>query len=207
MDAYYYEVVLGLADSPEDNRAKALEAARRAVELDQEDAAAHCAMGKARIVRREHAQAIPDLQLAVELNPSLAWAHYGLGAAAAFTGDPEQAIAHLETAIRLSPRDQHMGSFMVRLAEAYLLQHDYPRAIEWARKALQQQGFQWSRYAALLAALGHLGRGEEAERVLGECLDQRPDFSISMVRGGHLYTAAAALDHYLEGLRKAGVAE
>jgi hypothetical protein len=28
-----------------------------------------------------------------------------------------------------------------------------------------------------------------------------------MVRDGHLYTDAAALDHYLEGLRQAGVPE
>ena len=100
-----------------------------------------------------------------------------------------------------------MGSFMVRLAEAYLLKREYRQAIDWARKALQQQGFQWSRYAALVAALGHLGERDEAERVLGECLERRPDFSISMVRDGHLYTDAAALEHYLEGLRMAGVAE
>lgn len=207
VDAYYYEVVLGLADSAAENRNKALQFARRAVELDPDDAAAHCAMGKARIVRREHALAIPDLRLAIDLNPSLAWAHYGLGAATVFSGDADQAITHLEGAIRLSPRDQHMGSFMVRLAEAHLLKQDYQRAVEWARKALQQQGFQWSRYAVLLAGLGFLGEQEQARRVLSECLDQRPDFSVSMVRDGHLYTDAAALNHYLEGLRKAGVAE
>ena len=60
VDAYYYEVVLGLADSVAENRDKALQVARRAVELDPDDAAAHCAMGKARIVRREHALAVPQ---------------------------------------------------------------------------------------------------------------------------------------------------
>jgi len=207
VDAYYYEVVLGLADSATENRNKALQFARRAVELDPDDAAAHCAMGKARVVRREHTLAIPDLRLAIDLNPSLAWAHYGLGAAAVFSGDANQAITHLEVAIRLSPRDQHMGSFMVRLAEAYLLKRDYQLAVDWAQKALQQQGFQWSRYAALLAGLGFLGEQEQAERVLAECLDQRLDFSISMVRDGHLYTDSSAMNHYLEGLRKAGVSE
>ncbi len=207
VDAYYYEIVLGLADSAADNRDKALQLARRAVELDPDDAAAHCAMGKARIARREHALAVPELQLAIDLNPNLAWAHYGLGAAAVFSGHGDPAIAHLERAIRLSPRDQHMGSFMVRLAEAYLAKRDYEGAVEWARKALQQQGFQWSRYAALLAGLGFLGEKDEARRVIGECLAQRPDFSVSMVRDTHLYTDASTLDHYLEGLRHAGVPE
>ncbi len=207
VDAYYYEVVLGLADSMAENRDKALQIARRAVELDPDDAAAHCAMGKARMIRREHALAVPDLQLAIDLNPSSAWAHYGLGAAAVFSGRAEEAIGPLERAIRLSPRDQHMGSFMVRLAEVYLVKRDYTGAVQWARKALQQQGFQWSRYAALLAGLGFLGEREEARRALDECLAQRPDFSVSMVRDGHLYTDTAALDHYLEGLRHAGVPE
>jgi adenylate cyclase len=205
VDAYYYEVVLGLADSVAETLAKALQTARRAVELDPDDSAARCAMGKARIASREHAQAVPNLQLAIELNPSLAWGHYGLGAAAVFSGQADQAITHLDDAIRLSPRDQHMGSFMVRLAEAYLLKRDYRRAVEWARKALQQQGFQWSRYAAILAGLGYLGEQEQARRVLDECLTLRPDFSVSMIRDNHLYTDTAALDHYLEGLRQAGV--
>ncbi|WP_299623748.1 adenylate/guanylate cyclase domain-containing protein [Pelagibius sp.] len=207
VDAYYYEVVLSLAESPEENRRRALQVARRAVQIDPDDAAAHCAMGKAKIVNQEHALAIPDLQLAIELNPSLAWAHYGIGAATVFAGQAERAITHLEDAIRLSPRDQHMGSFMVRLAEAYLLLQDYPRAVEWARKALQQQGFQWSRYAALLAALGYLGEREQAAPVLSECSAERADFSVSMVRDNHLYTDGKALDHYLEGLRRAGVPE
>lgn len=207
VDACYYEVVLGLAKSAEENRTEALKAARHALELDPDDAASYCAMGKARVLRQEHEQAIPDLQLAIQLNPSLAWAHYGLGAAAVFLGDPDRAIRHLENAIRLSPRDQHMGSFMVRLAEAHLLKDDYEGAAIWAHKALQQQGFQWSRYAALLAALGFMGRQEEARQILQECIEQRPDFSVSMVRSGHLYTNMDALNHYLDGLRKAGVPE
>jgi len=207
VDAYYYEIVLGHAESFEENRRLALATARRAIELDPDDGAAHCAMGKARICRREHALAEPDLQLAIELNPSLAWAHYGLGAAAVFSGRGETAIEHLHHAIRLSPRDQHMGSFMVRLAEAYMISRDYDEAIAWGRKSLQQQGFQWSRYAVLIAALGHLGRPEEAQSVLAECLEQRPDFSIDMVRNGHLYTDPQAFEFYLQGLREAGVAE
>lgn len=145
VDAYYYEIVLGLTDRPEDRREKAIVAARQAVELDANDAAAHCAVGKARIVRREHDAAIPELELALEINPSLAWAYYGLGAAAVFSGQSaDSTIPHLQRAIRLSPRDFHMGSFMVRLADAYLAAGDYAAAVEWGRKSLRQPNFQWS---------------------------------------------------------------
>jgi hypothetical protein len=52
-----------------------------------------------------------------------------------------------------------MGSFLVRMADAYLFMGNYEEAI----KALQQPNFQWSRYAVLLSALGHLGRQAEAD--------------------------------------------
>ena len=206
-EAYYIGLVYGLTDSPEENRAKALPAARRAVELDSNDAAAHCTLGRVYYLRREHDLAIPELEIALELNPSFAWAHYGIGAALVFTGRAKEAIVHLQHAIRLSPRDPYMGSFLVRMADAHLFMHEYELAIEWARKALRQPHFQWSRYAALISALGHLGHMEQAQRAREELLRQRPDFSLVFVRKYHLITDPGDMEHYLEGLRKAAVAE
>ena len=207
VDAYYYEVVLGLSEDPGHNRDEAPKEARRAVEIDPDDASAHCAMGKARIMRMENGEAIANIELAVRLNPSLAWAHYGLGASAVFGGRAEEAVGHLHRAIELSPRDQHMGSFMVRLAESYLAMRDYEAAVDWARRSLGEQGFQWSRYATLVAALGYLDRKEAAGKVMADYQSQRDDFSVSMVRNGHLYTDAPTMEHYLEGLRLAGAPE
>lgn len=206
VEAYYYQAVLGLTDKPQECRDRALDFARRAVDLDGEDAFAHNAVGRARIIRREHDAAMSELQFALELNPSLAWAHYGLGAATVFSGgDGRQAIGHIERAIRLSPRDAHMGSFLVRMADAHLAIRDYDGAVAWARKSLQQPGFQWSRYAVLIAALGHLGRKDEAAVALEELHSRRPDFSLSFLPDNHLYTPTETFDHFLDGLGKAGV--
>ena len=206
VDAYYYEVVLGHADAPAECRAQALATARRAIEVGAEDAAAHNAMGKARIVRREHDAAIPELELALEMNPSLAWAHYGLGAAIIFSGrDGHEAIPHIQRAMRLSPRDAHMGSFMVRMAEAHLAIDEYDEAVAWARKALREPGFQPSRYAVLISSLGHLGRLPEAQRVVEELGVMGFDLSLAFVRRMHLYTPNTTFEHYLDGLRKAGL--
>ncbi len=206
-EAYYFEVVYGFAESVSDNREKALEPARRAVAIDVEDAGAHCTLGRVHYLRREHDAAIPELEAALELNPSLALAHYGLGAAMVFSGRARESFRHLETAIRLSPHDPNMGSCLVRSADAKYLMADYESAVEWALKALRQPNFQWSRYAVLLAALGQLGRDDEAQRYLAELLRQRPDFSVSFVRETHLFSDPGDFDHYLDGLRKAGVAE
>ncbi len=204
-EVYYYSYVYGHAESLSECRKQALQVARRAVELDSEDASAHCTLGRVRYMRREHEAAIPELQMALELNPSLALAHYGLGAVMVFSDRAAESLPHLGTAIRLSPHDPNMGSFLVRLADAHLIMGHYDKAIEWARKALGQTGFQWSRYAVLLSALGHLGRTEEARRVLDDVLAQRPDFSRRFVRETHLFVDEDNFAFFIEGLRKAGV--
>jgi TolB-like protein len=204
-EACYYEVVYGFAQSNEDNREKALEPARRAVTLDGDDAGAHCTLGRIRYLRREYPPAISELTTALELNPSLALGHYGLGAALVFSGKPAEAVPHLESAIRLSPRDPNMGSFLVRIADAKYFLGDHEEAVSLALKALGQPNFQWSRYAVLIAALGQLGRHDEARRYLAEVTRERPDFSVAFVRDTHLFGAPETMARFCEGLHKAGV--
>jgi TolB-like protein/Flp pilus assembly protein TadD len=206
-EAYYYEVVYGFAGSPDHNRERAIEAAQKAVALDRDDAGAHCTLGRTRYLRREYAAAISELELALDLNPSLALAHYGLGAAFVFSGNPHQAFPHLESAIRLSPQDPNMGSYLARMAEAKYLVGEDEVAVRFALRALAQPSFQWSRYAVLIAALGQLGRKDEAQRYLAEVTRQRPDFSVAFVRTMHPFSRDMGADRYYEGLRKAGVPE
>ena len=206
-EAYYYEVVYGFADSPGDNRQRAIEVAQKAVALDRDDAGAHCTLGRIRYLCREYAAAISELELALDLNPSLALAHYGLGAAFVFSGRPHDAFPHLESAIRLSPQDPNMGSYLVRIAEAKYLIGDDEAAVRFALRALAQPSFQWSRYAVLIAALGQLGRQEEARRYLAELSRIRPEFSVAFVRTMHPFSRDMGIDRYYEGLRKAGVPE
>jgi TolB-like protein/Flp pilus assembly protein TadD len=204
-EALYYESVYGFADSIADNREKALAPALRAVALDPEDAGAHCTLGRTHYMRREHAAAIIELTTALDLNPSSALAHYGMGAVLVFSGKPAESVGYLKSAMRLSPYDPNMGSILVRLADAMYFVHDYEAAVDWARKALQQPQFQWSRYAVLLAALGQLGRLNEARLLLDQVKKLRPDFSLSFVQRTHLFEDRGKFEHYLDGLRKVGV--
>ncbi len=206
-EAYYYEVVYGFAESPDHNREQAIGFAQKAVALDRDDAGAHCTLGRTRYLRREYAAAISELELALDLNPSLALAHYGLGAAFVFSGKPHEAFPHLESAIRLSPQDPNMGSYLARMAEAKYLVGEDEAATRFALRALAQPSFQWSRYAVLIAALGQLGRQDDAQHFLSEVTRMRPNFSVAFVRDMHPFSRDMGADRYYEGLRKAGVPE
>jgi adenylate cyclase len=204
-ETYYYEGVYGFAASISDNREKALAPALRAVVLDAEDAGAHCTLGRAYYMRREYDAAFRELKTALELNPSLALAHYGLGATLVFSGCAEEGIPHLTAAIRLSPHDPNMGSFLVRLADAAYFLNRYEEAAEWARRALHQPNFQWSRYTVLIAALAQLGRLDEARSCIQQLQVKRPNTSIAFVRETHLFGDTENFAHYLDGLRIAGL--
>lgn len=206
-ETYYYEVVYGFIQQDDDNRDRALESAKKAVTLDRDDAGAHCTLGRIRYLCRDYAAAISELEIALDLNPSLALAHYGLGAAFVFSGNPHKAFPHLESAVRLSPHDPNMGSYLVRTAEAKYLIGDDEAAVHFALKALAQPSFQWSRYAILIAALGQLGRHEEARRYVTEVTRMRPNFSVAFVRTMHPFSGDMGIDRYYDGLRKAGVPE
>jgi pentatricopeptide repeat protein len=98
-----------------------------------------------------------------------------------------------------------MGSFLVRIADAKYFLGDHEEAVSLALKALGQPNFQWSRYAVLIAALGQLGRHDEARRYLAEVTRERPDFSVAFVRDTHLFGAPETMARFCEGLHKAGV--
>ncbi len=203
-DTFYYDALFG---SREDNREKALKAAKRAVELDGDDANAHVALGKIYSLMLNHDAAEAEHKIALGLNPSLADAHYNLGGALVHTGKAREAIPYIETAIRLSPHDDVIGPFHVRLAMAHLFLGNHEEAAELAQKAVRLRGTRWLGYATLVSALGYLGRAEDAKMAMKELMDAQPQASISRVKEYMPVSDTDCMDHMLDGLRKAGLQE
>ncbi len=203
----FFQIVDGSADSPQERREAGLRFARKAVELDNQDAGARYALGRVYTVRREHERAIPELQTAVELNPSFAWAHFALGFAYGTSGNPEKAIAPIEMAMRLSPHDSYKGQFMVHLGAAYLFMGKHEEALAWAEKSLREPNFRWSRYGLLICALGHLGRVDDAKLAIRALLEIRPEINVKFAGDWWPISDDRAREILLEGLRKAGLPE
>ena len=204
-EVHYYNLVFGYTGEPDAVREKALAAARRAVELDQEDANARCALGRAYTASRMFGDAVAQFQTTIEINPSQSLAHYGLGSVHVFKGTPEASLVHLETAIRLSPNDTNLGSFFVRKAQAHLYMQEHEEAVKWARRALGLPNFQWSRYVMLISALGHLGRTGEATKAIEALMQRVPNFSRQYALDFSPWLDDDYFEHLMDGLRKAGL--
>jgi adenylate cyclase len=187
--------------------AQAYDTARRAVDLDQNDAWAHAILGWVRFSARELDAAIAECRLALELNPSLALAESVLAIAHSWRGEHDDAIRHAEMAQQLSPRDpvQSMWSFARTCAE-FGAGH-YAQSAEWARMTVDAMPDFPGAWRYLAAGLGQLDRSEEARVAIQQLLRVMPHDNLRMVREVLPSVRPERMAQFLDGLRKAGLPE
>ncbi|WP_434055021.1 MAG: winged helix-turn-helix domain-containing protein [Roseibium sp.] len=207
-----YAIVLSMVyfdAAPDDERMdEALIAARRALELDDQDANSFFTIGRVYLARREYDLAIDALEHAVELNPYLAVTYCGLGDSLAYEGRLDEAIEQFEIAIRLSPHDPFRWAFYSYRSLAHLFRGEYEDAVSWARKSVQIPNAQYWAKAHLVAALGLLGETDQAARAIRELTKLKPEFSIDFAREHLFYLKKEdQIETYMDGLRKAGLRE
>ena len=146
--------------------------ARRAVELDTDDAVALSCGGFAlAYVAGELDAGVAFIDRALLLNPNLATAWIVSGWVRDWLGKPEVAIDHLARATRLSPLDPLTNRTRTTTAHAHFFAGRYDEASSWAAMTLRE----WPDYqtalriaAASNALAGHLGRSEGGEGATAE---------------------------------------
>jgi TolB-like protein/Tfp pilus assembly protein PilF len=181
--------------------------ARRAVELDKEDAVALSCGGFAlAYVVGELDAGVAFIDRALLLNPNLATAWIVSGWVRVWLGQPEVAIEHLARAMRLSPLDPLINRTRTTTAHAHFFAGRYDEASSWAAMALRE----WPDYqtalriaAASNALAGRLEEGKDARQRLQK-LD--PKLRISNLKDElGPYHRPQDIVRYVEGLRAAGL--
>jgi TolB-like protein/Flp pilus assembly protein TadD len=92
-----------LGSNPRDELPKALEAARKAVELDDSLCEAHTSLARALASDLQLLAAMSEFKRAIELNPNYATAHQWFGECLQSQGHLEEALAELKRAQELDP--------------------------------------------------------------------------------------------------------
>jgi tetratricopeptide (TPR) repeat protein len=120
----------------------------------------------------------------------------------------DEATSSFEEAVRLSPHDPYRWGFLMYGSLAHLFAKRHELAAEWAEKAVRVPNSHYWANAALVAALGHLNRPDEARSAVAGLQRRRPGFSCSFAKDHLFYVKdSAQVEHYIEGLRKAGLPE
>ena len=204
---HHRDINLDLSESREESVAKCLEAARRAVKLDDMDSSAHWMLGLALQWAGQYELAVAAAERATQINPSNAQAHVSLGTALAFAGRHEAGIASIERGLQLNPQDPRSYLFTAILARTHLNARNHKEAMEVARKAIQRKSDHPLAYIYLAASLGHLGRQAEARAALDECERAKPGYVENWIHRQSAEATQVENQHILDGLRKAGLPE
>jgi tetratricopeptide (TPR) repeat protein len=186
----------------------ALAATKRALGIDDQNAVFYAIKARIHLARREYAVALSSNETAIRLNPTFATAYCTLGDSLAYEGRYDEAIGQFEKAISLSPNDPQRWAFLTYGALALIFKRDFETALDWAEKASVIPNCQYWTTAHMAVALAHLGRHDEAERIVAKLLAEKPDFSCLFAERKLFYIKRPeqrAL--YLDGLRKAGLPE
>ena len=154
------------AEEPETSRRKAVDLARQALQVAQNDPGilANAAQVLA-IFGEDIAAMIGLIDRAVALNPSFARGWHVSGMLRVFAGQHDLAIEHIETSLRLSPReriDVPLGPSGV----AYFFKHRFDEAAAKLLLSIQDHPGFPPTYRALAACYAHMGRLDEARAII-----------------------------------------
>jgi Flp pilus assembly protein TadD len=148
--------------------------------------------------------------MALGLNANSPLAHWAYGYVLLRDDRFHEALEEFNVALRLNPTDPANWSHLTLKAGTLYLLGRYEEAAACARDAALSPTVDllWP-YIHLAAALGQLGRGEEAKMTVAELQRRRPGLTISgFAKWPHNRNrSATALARITEGLRKAALPE
>jgi tetratricopeptide (TPR) repeat protein len=157
--------------------------------------------------RIEEAMAVTRRQLA--LNPNHVHANRDLAAEFHFSGRWEDALRQVEVAIRLNPLDRrNLASSHSMAAKALVALQRYDEALARARLILDGPGK--GGHGIIASAEAWRGDLDAAQAQVAEVRKRSPELTIARLRAQRGSTEPAYLagmDHYFEGLRRAGLPE
>jgi len=188
----------GWSDQPDEDVLKARAAARKAVQISPSSHSAWLVLGWVQRLQGELRVADESIEKAIALNPNDSDSYVFQANIKIVLGEPEEAIRLVEQAIALTTQtpDWHRVS---RGAALYAARR-YQDAVN-CLEAIESIGMA-TRFRAMSEA--QLGHDEEAKRAVAVYCEQYPAFSIAKDLAKLNYRNDEDLDHYAEGMRKAG---
>jgi adenylate cyclase len=178
--------------------------AKKAIAIDPEDADAQAIMAYAAMLVGNSDEAHQHLRLARASNPNSPSVLFSEGSLLLCSGDSRQARQSVLACLRLDPRGPRTAGMMQHIAISYYFERDYTKAVEAARQTATRYPVFHLTYRWLAAALGQLGRMEEAQQALQTAKELAPQSLEFYLRNRPPWHLPENYEHMLDGLRKAG---
>jgi adenylate cyclase len=182
---------------------RAFQLAQKAVALNDSLPVAHVGLGYVYLFKKQHEQAVAEVERAVAVDPNFPAGYSALADILCFVERGEESIGLIEKAMRLNPR--YPAGYLATLGFAYLVTGRYGEAVDALKKALSRNPSFLGAHMMLAVVYSELGREEEARAALAAGLRLSPNLFLELVKQRLPFKDPAALERYLDGLRKAGL--
>ena len=196
----------GWSTDPKASLELALEHARRAVLLDDGLAKAHMVLGDVFCWMKRHEQAVAEGRRAIALDPSYAEGHMALAYYLVTSGQAEKAVEEAQKALRFNPVYAHQIYYSV-LGQSLYMTKQYEAAMAASEQGVSRDPNARGLRIWLAATYAQLGQMDDARRHAKELLRLWPNFSLQRLAKLLPYKSKPDLDHWIDGLRKAGLPE
>jgi len=209
--AAYWHIYYGgqnWSDDAERESRTALDYAYRATQADPTNAEALAIYGHLlSFVNKDVKAALEHFDRALQLNRNTPFVLAYSALSHCYSGDIDTALEQLKRCRELTATLPFFSLYENPIAIAHLMNKNYDEAVKIGRRVVQGTPAYANGYKPLIAALGHLRRRKEAKRYVEKLLDLDPDFTVKRFGERYPFTRDSDRQHYMEGLRRAGVPE
>jgi adenylate cyclase len=199
----------GWSTNPTGDRAKALQLAAKAIELDGQNALALATYAHLKsYLFHEYDIALAYFDRALAACPNHSLAYLLSAGTLSYVGQTEKAVEHAEQGLRLSPFDRGLFYYFMFLTLAHYANGSYEEAIKWGRMALNENPTYTATHRLFAASLVAAGRVSEANQVAAAMIRLEPDFRISTYANTRQpFRPPELRNRLLDHLQKAGFPE
>ena len=208
--AHWQVFHVGQGWAPDESQAleQAQGLALRAIQIDPKNAEALGIYGHiCSFLNKDFDTALRYFDQSLRLNPNLAYIWALSAPTHCYIGQPDIALQRLDRYRELAPFDPYFGLFETMYPLAYVFIGDYARAATIGRRVVNSNPEFSNGYKPLIAALGHLGRREEAQAYVDRLRQMEPHFTVEHFGKVYPFRRGSDRERYMEGLRLAGVPE
>jgi len=153
-------------------------AASSGLMADEQDPAAHWAMGRALWLRGRLDESLTELDTSVELSPNFALGHYTLAFIHAQSGDALAAIRESDHSRDLSPFDPLLFAMLATRAVALIRLGRFDEAADWAAKAVVRPNAHVHVLSIAAHCLALAGRIDQARAITVSIHRQVPSYKV-----------------------------
>jgi TolB-like protein/class 3 adenylate cyclase/predicted Zn-dependent protease len=211
---HFIDTRLGHTDSQAASLDRAVELAKKALSMDDNDPLVHSLWQHIYLIKKQHVKAVEEGRKAIALGPNIAEVHILFGETLLNSGMFEEAVRMCEKAIRLHPHPPVY--YLGQLMNAYYWIERYDDSLAIAeqfinrsRKVGYRSGVAWGYLGSALVHI-RLGQESEAREEIEQVLQIWSKYNLDITRNYSVWALQKDpnnLQQVLDALRKAGVPE